>query len=259
MKRFTASAAALLLLGLSASTAQAGIGFRVTGGFTHISYSDYNDMAEELNKGFAGLAEVDKINWIPEFGGEFYYSLIPSLDVGIGASIMMGKSDLSYSDLAGSIEAGHNVKSFPITATVYFRPSVPLVSLKPYLYGGTGVYYSRITFDLLISDGTDSMGYDAELTDWGYGLHGGGGFEFSIAPTVSLDIGFRLRWADMKGFEGTATSYPDGETIDVFLIGDTIEGDWVYDIGREEDKGLYEEGSVNLSGYSFYLGIKAGF
>ncbi len=60
--------------------------------------------------------------------------------------------------------------------------------------------------------------YEWELSKWGFGLHGGAGFEISILPKLSVDIGVKARWANFKGFEGTGPN-PEapGEEIDVLF------------------------------------------
>ena len=120
------------------------------------------------------------------------------------------------------------------------------------------MYYSRIDFEFKLSDGVDTEGYDAELSTWGFGIHGGGGIEFSIAPTFSLDIGFKVRWADISGYEGTATNV-GGETKEVFLVADTVNDVLMYGTESLDNKGEYDEGSVDLTGFTFYIGFKAGF
>ncbi|MCK4538414.1 MAG: outer membrane beta-barrel protein [Candidatus Krumholzibacteria bacterium] len=260
MKRSAAVAVVMtIVLSFVSSLACAGIGARVYGGLTHISYSDYNEWVDDANEELGVGENLDNMKWVPEFGGELYYSVAPMFEIGLGAGMILGSTEYSFSELTSFIDFNHKMKAFPISANLYFRPSVPFVSMKPYLYGGGGMYYSRLDFGFKISDGTDTWGYDAELSTWGFGIHGGGGMEFSIAPTFSLDIGFRVRWADISGYEGSATN-TDGETIDVFLVGDTDgDGDAIYDIAPLEDKADYDEGSVDLTGFTIYIGFKAGF
>ncbi|MBU8922138.1 MAG: hypothetical protein KOO63_10010, partial [Bacteroidales bacterium] len=128
----------------------------------------------------------------------------------------------------------------------------------PYLYGGGGLYYSSLDIAFQHFDGVDRTGYDAKLSTWGYGIHGGGGMEFSITPTFSLDIGFKVRWADISGYEGTAT-LPDGEERDAFFVSDKVDGKLIFEAMPVEEKDNYDEGSVNLTGYTIYIGFKAGF
>ncbi len=260
MKGLLSVISVAVILVAAAGVSEAGIGFRATGGFSHISYGDFNDWVDEANESLAagGAGEIDNIKWVPEFGGEFYYSIVPMFEVGVGAGIMMGNSEYSYTDGDGSVEFEHKIKTFPINANFYFKPNVPFVSMKPYLYAGGAMYYTKLDFGLNFVYLSDEVGYDAELSAWDFGIHGGGGMEFSVLPSLSFDIGFKIRWASIGGFEGTATDL-EGETRDVFLAGGTSEGELYYgpeDVALEDE---YDEGKVDLTGYTIYIGFKAGF
>ncbi len=234
---------------------RAGMGVRVTGGFTHISYGDFNDWIDGMNTDMAGIAEMDNITWIPEFGAEYYYSILPSLDAGIGVSMMSAGWNFDFMYGENGIELDHTVKAYPVTATVYFKPPVPFVSMKPYCYAGAGLYYSKITFSHRRTPSDPVAGYDAELTDRGFGTHLGLGIEFPVMPAVTFDLGFKIRWADLKGFEGTAENL-EGDRKDVFLGNDDEEGFGPADISEKDN---ISEGSVDLGGYSFYVGVTIGF
>lgn len=238
--------------------AVAGFGLRLTGGFSHIAYGDFNDGVDAINTVYAGIAEMDNMKWVPEFGGEFYYSIIPMLEIGIGGGMIAGSSELSFSMMGVNLSSNHKMKAYPVSLTAYFRPKVPFVSMKPYLFGGGGLYYSKLDFDLNLTSPGESEGYSAELSAWGFGLHGGGGVEFSIMPAFSFDIGFKMRWADIDGFEGTMTEL-GGEEVNAYLMGDEIGGMWEYGPQDVALKDQYEEGSVDLSGFEIYIGLKAGF
>ncbi len=254
---------ALLAVMVCSGSAWATVEVRVTGGYTYISHGDYNDFADYAN----GLLEIDgvteddfeNIKWIPEFGAEVLISTMPWMKVGIGAGILFGSADLSLSEGGDWYKWEHKVKAYPFTATGYFEPFVPEVPLKPYFFGGLGLYYSKLTLSENLGDSVDSYGYEAELTKWGFGLHGGAGLEFSLAPTVKLDIGLKGRWAELKGFEGTATD-SNGEKVDVYLAGGkTSDGDSYFGVDSVDSDEDWEEGSVNLSGVGFTLTLKIGF
>ncbi len=255
MKGLAAVIAAAAIVA-TAGSSEAGIGFRATGGLSHISYGDFNDWVDESNVSLAGTGEIDNMTWIPELSGEFYYSIGPMFELGAGAGMMWGKSDYSFTEGSDFVNYEHKMKAVPINATVYFRPSVPMAGIKPYLYGGGAMYYTKLDFLLNISD---EAGIDAELSAWGFGFHGGGGMEFSIIPSLSFDLGFKVRWASIDGFEGTATDF-EGESKDVYLAGYTDnEGHWHYTPELATHKGEYDEGKVDLTGYTIYIGLKAGF
>ena len=69
---------------------------------------------------------------------------------------------------------------------------------------------------------------------------------------MSIDIGAQGRWADVSGFEGTATNQ-DNETVDVYLA----EYDGYF--GPEEKNAGEPEGSVDLSGMMIFVGLSFGF
>lgn len=260
----------LIIAGSLASPegAEAAFGVRVSGSYSYITYGDYNDFADYANStvlpaiGVTG-AKFDNMNWVPEFKGEFFFPVIPTFESGVGAGIIMGSADFSFSFLGDGVGYEHKVRSYPFTYTAYFTIPAPMTGFKPIVYGGIGAYYSKITFTTSVTGLGEDYSDEAELTDWGFGLHGGAGLEISIAPTVSIDISIFGRWADMKGFEGTYTR-TDGENYDVYLASDQVWEDLIseealyYGQWTTDDKSL-EEGSVNLSGYGFTLGLKIGF
>jgi hypothetical protein len=150
------------------------------------------------------------------------------------------------------------VKAFPLTATVYVKLP-PLPFAKPYAFAGGGMYYTKASFDETVTSGGSADESKADLTKWGFGLHGGAGLSFALAPRVGLDVGVKGRWADVKGLTGTATG-PDGKPVDVFLAYYTDE-EGALRFGPEalSDKGAYGEGSVDLSGYAFTLTVTVAF
>ena len=263
MKRF-ASLAALLALGalVAADPASAGIGIRVSGDLSYVSYGDFNDFAEYINtevlaaSGASG--EIGAIHWVPELRGEIVLPIAPMLDLGIGAGIVMGKSEFSFGAAGDRFDYEHTVKAYPVTATVYVDlPLLPFA--RPYAFGGGGLYYTKLSFDNTVTVGGTTTGFGAELTKWGFGLHGGAGLSFSLSPMVTFDIGAKGRWAKIAGFEGAATT-TDGEVIDVFLAS-YVDDEGGLNFGPEAttDKGAYGEGAVDLSGFAFTLTLVVAF
>ena len=233
MKKFSSVVAILLVsIFVYAGPAHAGIGVRITGPVSYISYGNWNDFADFLNDEALpelGLSQkIDKINWVPEFGGEILISPVPILDVGLGAGMMLKTADISVSAGTETMSFSHKLRVYPFTLTGYLKPSLPLGFAKPFFYGGVGLYYTKLIFEEGYSGiGTD-YSYEAELTKTGFGLHGGAGLEFSVFPKVSIDIGVKARWAKIKGFEGTASD-SEGQEEDVFLMFDKDEvGELMY-------------------------------
>ncbi|UCF04977.1 MAG: outer membrane beta-barrel protein [bacterium] len=239
--------------------AQGGVGVRITGGYSYITYSDFNDFVEDFNAQLDGEETLDEMHWVSEFSGEVTFSAFPGFTVGVGAGIVSGKSDWAVAIGLQQIRQEHKMRAYPFTLTGYFEPPAPFTFAKPLVYAGVGAYRSTITFRFAASpDIEGSPDFDAELTDWGFGVHGGAGLRFKVAPIIDLDLGIKGRWATIKGYEGTATS--GNETKDVVLVKYvTDEGFRAYGVQPAEDADLYEEGKVDLSGYGFVVSVVIGF
>ena len=237
---------------------QAGIGFRVSGGYTYINYSDWNDFVKDYNTMLVGVEQLDEIHWIPEFSGEVTYSVVPSLTVGLGAGIIAGKSDWSISTGLEFVDLEHKIRAFPFTLTGYFEPSLPFTFAKPHVFGGVGAYYSKVTFFFNYDPDSDAIpDYEADLTSWGFGMHGGAGLRFEVVPTVSIDIDVKGRWAKIKGYEGTTTS--GDVTEDAVLIRYIEDGFHYYGVSTASESAGYQEGAVNLSGFGVMVSVVVGF
>jgi hypothetical protein len=255
MRRLLIAVTAATVIVSAAGDASAGFNVRIRGGYSRITYGDFNDYADIVNQEMAGFGELDKMQWMPEISGEVTYTLFPNFSVGAGIGYLSGKSDFGFSLGADGISYEHKLRSIPLTGTVYWEPE--LATLQPYLFGGLGFYGTRIEFLQSVTIGGETSSFDAELSKWGFGLHGGGGLMFSISPNVGFDVGIQARWADIKGFEGTATD-SDGVTHDAYLVRDVVtdpdSGDIDY-FGPWEKGEDYNEGSVDLSGFTIYIGL----
>ena len=259
---WTVLAAVAIVAGLSSGPAGAGAGVRVTGGMSYIAYGNFNDFVDNVNALMAaetlGVGEVGNIHWVPEFSGEVLYSFMPTVAVGIGAGVLSGTSTFEVNLGGSGFSFEHTVKAYPITGTVYAKIPVPFTFAKPYVFAGGGAYYTKVKFNESVTVMNERQGYDAELTTWGFGIHGGAGLEISIVPMVAVDIGVSARAAKMKGFTGTATS-SDGRTADVFLAYYTSDGAVTYGPELAAEKGNYAEGEVDLSGFAVSLSLKVSF
>lgn len=250
MKKLIALTIALAVIAV-AIPAEAGFGIKVKGGYTYISYSDFNNWMDETNSEIpSGSPTLDNINWLPEVAVEFTFPLLPTFSGAVGIGYLSGKSDYGVSLGGDSFSYLHKVKAMPVLLNVYWEP--PLVSINPFVYGGLGFYRTSLEFDYWLTSGGDRQGYFAEMEKWGFGLQAGGGVRIALIPTMSLDIGVQGRWADVSGFDGTATNQ-DNETVDVYLAR--------YDgyFGPEEKDAGEPEGSVSLSGYTIFIGLTFGF
>ena len=255
-RMFTALLACSLILAAASPAGAGSFGVRVRGGFEHVGYGDFNDWVDNVNDVVfpeSGIAEsVDNIGWIPAFQAEVVTGIIPGFELGVGAGIIRGKSELniSYGGVAG-LEFEHAVTSFPFTATAYWYPPLPV--MKPFVFAGAGAYLTKLRFEEYIYGGEDNIDFEADLDKWGFGLHGGAGISFALVPMVSLELGVQGRWCTMKGFEGTATDNTTGEEEDVFLA---KEGKVLFGPESISEKGEYEEAEVDLSGVGFTIALK---
>ncbi len=249
MRKLIALTIALTVIA-AAVPAEAGFGIKVKGGYTYISYSDWNTYVDETNKQIpSGIPTFSNINWLPEISLEFIFPLFSDFSGAVGIGYLSGKSDYSFDSTIEIFSDLHEVKSVPVLLNFYWEP-LP-VSVKPFVYGGVGFYRMSIKFDRSVTSGANSRSATSEMDKWGFGLQGGGGVSISLFPKVSVDIGIQGRWADISGFEGTATDQ-DGKTVDVYLA--SYKGYF----GPEEKNAGEPEGSVNLSGYSIFIGLTIG-
>lgn len=258
MKRLSGISAILIAsLVLYAGAAHAGVGVRMWGGISHIGYGQFNEWVDAFNALpliVESGQEIDNMNWVAEFGGEVLVSAVPLIDVGVGAGMMLSSSDIRISGAGAIFGIEHKLRSYPFTATAYFKPDVPFAFLKPVVYGGVGLYHTVLQWDY--TDSVTPIYWNAELDKWGFGMHGGVGMEISVMPMVSIDLGIQGRWVKIKGFEGTCTHSEEGE-FDVFLAYDETSSLFgPEDVANQED---YEEGEVDLSGFGFVFGIKVMF
>ncbi len=263
MKRCAGAAAFLACIALLAAQGAATVvGVRATGGLSYVSYGDFNDAVEYMNSeaipASGGSGEIDAIHWIPEFGGEIFVSLLPRLDVAAGGGILFGKSAYDMETGLGDYSYEHTMRAYPLTVTAYLDlPPLPFAKTNVFL--GAGAYRASLAFDESTGGGSSPAEASADLSAWGFGVHGGAALEFDLAPTVRLEAGVKLRYAVVTGFEGNRTN-PDGSTSPVFLASYT-DADGVVTFAPEStaDKDVYGEGSVDLSGVAFQLGITVSF
>ena len=259
--RSRAAAACFVVSLLAAGRADA-VALRATAGFSRIAYGDYNAFADGINAIIAAdptfTGELGNMHWLPEIGVEASVPLVPALSLGAGAGLIWGSSSFEFSAEGETLTFEHTVKAYPLTVALRAEIPAPFVFARPYVFAGGGAYYVKLTFEERLGGASELFGYDAELSSWGFGMHGGVGFSFTVAPTVSVDLGFMGRYAKITGFEGTATSV-DGETADIALVYYEDDGNMVYGPESVEAAAGLGEGAVDLSGYGISLGVHVSF
>jgi opacity protein-like surface antigen len=271
MRRFTAAALMIFLFVLVLSSAShAGFGIRVTGPTTHLSLGQFNDYVDAFNSEFLSGTPYswNNLTWVPEFGGEILYDLTPMLDIGVGAGIILSTSELSISAGLESSTEKHKLRCYPFTATCYIDPAWSLGPFKPFFYAGAGLYYTNWDYSSAYMGTMEDFSYEWETSKWGFGFHGGAGFEISILPKLSVDIGFKGRWSKFKGLEGKdpitgedvvlaagTLEFEEGDPPEIYIVPiyQPISTEFV------SETETLDEADVDLSGYSIVLGIKVKF
>jgi opacity protein-like surface antigen len=271
MNRFSAVAViAILSISFLPGVSYAGFGIRLTGPATYVGYGDFNDYVDTYNSEYLSDSpyKYENINWAPEFGVEVLYTLLPKIDIGVGAGIIMGTSEYSVSAGLENITLRHKIRPYPFTATAYYRLPWMGGPFKPIAYGGVGVYYNKAFFSSAYMGTGNDYSYEWTLTKWGFGLHGGVGFEISILPKLSVDLGIKARWANFTGFEGTdpisgekviigtgtvEVEVGDPPAIYIVPVYEPMTAEFV-----NENENL-REAEVSLTGYSIVIGINIMF
>ena len=81
MKKLITLAIALALTAASVPV-EAGFGIKVKGGYSYISYGDYNDWVDNTNSSIPdGAPTYDNLHWMPEVSAEFMFPLFPEQSV----------------------------------------------------------------------------------------------------------------------------------------------------------------------------------
>ena len=263
------------LITLSPRDANAFIGLRLSGSYGYVNYKDFNEFAKYMNGTVFKdptvriLAEMPEIHWMPETKLEFVFSLRQGLSSGIGVGYLRGSSEFNTVIRGGTIDQqdlgyNHTIDSYPLTYTVYFSlPTTTVSWAVPMIYFGLGAYYTKASFDLTDVTATEDNSMTSELTDWGWGMHGGAGVEFELTPVITLDIEFFGRFAENKGVTGTMKD-ASGSEEDAYLMSDLvddkfIQGPNLYYGPWETDDRQYDEGTVTLTGFGFTFGIKVAW
>ena len=258
MKKLVALTIALAITAAEVP-AEAGTGIKVKGGYSHISYGDYNDWVKESNSEIPlGYPTYEELHWIPEVSAEFTFPILSSVSGSVGIGYLSGKTKYNVNLGIVSYSYVHRVKATPVFLNVYWE--IPLQTINPFVYGGVGLYRTVLEVDESLTEGSQTKGTNSELDKWGFGLHAGCGIGIALAPTISFDVGVQGRWADISGFEGTSKPL-GGDQEPVYLGKGEVERDNIavsYYGPATKDSGL-EEASVNLSGYTIFIGLTFGF
>jgi opacity protein-like surface antigen len=265
-----------------------GFRLKLTGGYGTVTTGDYNAFGDGMDRllviieglGASTEGEFNKINYGFEYEAEFILSLPAGLGVGVGVGYIqrskMTELSASLPPLdSASASIDPKITAIPINLSAYyFTPGV--VPLKFFAYGGIGYYFGKMTTTLREESTPPSFWsqQDIELKDQGFGLHGGVGVEYNVAPKIAFFIEGRARYCNLKDWYGDGTyEDSDGSTdLDVGSLWYLEEldqnygsGEWFPGIVLSADRptgvGIRDarKFEVNLSGVSLRTGIRIKF
>jgi opacity protein-like surface antigen len=290
MKRKLAVLSMLLfaIFALTGISQAQGFRLKLSGGYGTMTTGDYNSYGAGLDSligilealGATTEGEFNKINLGFEYEAELIWSLPAGFGVGVGVGyIRRGETtEMNASlPLVGSASASivPKITAIPVNLSAYyFTPGV--VPLKFFVYGGIGYYFGKMTIDIR-EDSTPPAFWseqEAMFKDQGFGLHGGIGLEFKVAPRIALFIEGRARQCKLKGWDGDG-NYEDSDGITDIDIGSLWyleeldqnygSGEWLpgimlsRNIPVGSDIRNVRKFELNLSGVSLRTGIRIKF
>ncbi len=290
MKRKLAVSSMLLFAFFTLTGMSQAQGFRLklSGGYGTMTIGDYNSYGAGLNDlvsilealGATSEGEFDKINLGFEYEAEFILSLPAGFGVGVGVGyIRRGEMTELSVTLPPSGSAGADlepkISAVPINLSAYyFTPGI--APLKFFAFGGIGYYFGRMTIDIREESTPPDFWSEQEglLKDWGFGLHGGVGLEFKVAPRIALFLEGRARYCKLKSWKGDST-YEDSDGFRETDLGSLWyfelldqnygSGEWFPGITistrapSDPDLRNVRKFEVDLSGISLRTGIRIKF
>jgi hypothetical protein len=290
MKRKLAVLSMLLFATFTLTGMSQAQGFRLklSGGYGTMTVGDYNSYGAGLNDlvstlealGASTEGEFNKINLGFEYEAEFIWSLPAGFGVGIGIGYIQRSKMTELSATlppigSASASLGPKITAVPINLSAYyFTPGI--TPLKFFVYGGIGHYYGRMTIDIREESTPPAFWSEEEgmLKDQGFGLHGGVGMEFKVAPKIALFLEGRARSCKLSGWKGDST-YLDSDgfrateegSMWYFELFDQNYGSGEWFPGMTISTGTpsgpdlrnVRKFEVNLSGISLRTGIRIKF
>lgn len=225
-------AAFVFALGIAPRTADAAsqFGVGVFGGFQTYSMDDVNEDIQAANDDLG--TSLDEVSSGAGFGAGIRMRTSGPLILSLDYMRLTGSTEDSGTDAGITYEIDYDVPANAVVlGATYLFPSESRARFG--LTGGIGYYMADATFNLMATDGVDTITFEGEGSGNGVGFHGAGSVDVMLSPIVHLEASLGYRVAKSGDLE---VDYPDGtsETIEDYEI------DW--------------SGLMSKVGFSFYFG-----
>ncbi len=281
--------AVFLLLFLSTVGFSMGFSLKLKGGAAYVSGGGYNTAIQGIND--YNLAYYDnptgtfsKLNWGMDLGGELILNVNESFGIGLGAGYLSlsrdaeefsGDWSLWIFDFTDTESIATSFSTIPVTLNLHYF--LPLGGMNLDIYGGVGMYISKVKIRDIITSTFLGLGVDTdfEASKSAFGFQGGIGLDIPVSGNISfiLDVtGRYVRLTDLQG-EYTAAARVLG------VWGTPVTGNnyyfWTYDYtsGGTAYPGFtlaetgpsgssysnVKHGTVDLSGVAAQAGLKISF
>ncbi len=252
---------------------QSKFSIRLTGGVSFINGGDLNRDIREFHKwisnlngvpGYSASLDLNEMNYVFNFGGEFVYQFNNNFGVGIGteylAKTVEGPAKIVYSDSTeywwGTAfntydevnTHSYTLKAIPILLNLYcFIPWGEKKSI--FLNFGTGYYFGsfkhKSDFNGTSEYREESWYYWDYLYNYSYtgvnedttnattfGFHGGIGIDYNLTSHIGIIIEARGRIVNFKDWEGDQLYEQNWEEFEWLETQERI----FYDLGSDQEK-----------------------
>jgi opacity protein-like surface antigen len=255
------------------------------GGMNNMLFGDLNDALQGTTDYYQDLPNVDigeelqPVHWGFDFGGEFIINLTPRIGIGLGGGYIQvsKKTTIDVTWEGSPYKDTVHPKATVIPLTFSIHVGLPLGNIMNFtLNAGAGYYLGTIQWHY----SWDSEFHDYE-ENWKaksntVGFQGSLGLELNISRNLALVVEGFGRYAKLKSLKGDYTWKRDFFGHEEGIIEEATL--WYYDwrssdTGNEYPRIKFDddvptetsfqrnirEGEVDLTGFSFRLGIKIRF
>ena len=236
----------------------------------------FEDYAREIADEWV-LTKLGNIQWTKYsrfVGGEFIAKISRrfGLSIGMGYILKTTKDHVelgSIPSLEGDVD--FSMKVIPITLSAnYFIPVSRTTEI--FVKGGIGYYLGRIEYELLTTAFGESVKTTADIRDKAFGFHIGAGIEYKVSKGIALFVegtGRVVKFSDWEGNETETAPYNTEKSGPVWLVDELYSGFNTFNyypalsygekpINSDRIKNA-RRFSVNISGFTFQIGVRLGF